>query len=149
VSPYPINRSPFPEGQCTMRNPGTDTRGQHRECDDSSSNITQPTSDGDRSIGELTRDFEIVEKGHWSSNPSQSLISIFRIQSACSGSHRLTLQSIENMVCDGRSWKGFRGIDGGKLMVDVHFLKRVPRSVRVIFTVTPIPAKFPLSIPLP
>jgi hypothetical protein len=120
VSPYSRNRSPFSEGQCTMRNPGIDSRERHRESDDSSHNIPQSTSDGDRSIGEPTRDFEVVEKGHWSSNPSQSLISIFRVQSACSGSHRLNIQTYSEMVCDGRSWKGFRGVDVGKLMVDVH-----------------------------
>jgi hypothetical protein len=122
VSPFSRIRSPSTGGQCTMKDPEFDSRKQHRRFDDSLENIPQQTSDGDRSIGELTRDFEIVERGHWSSNPSQSLISIFRVQSACSGSQRLNIQSIEKMVCDGRSWKGFRGVDGGELMVDVHFL---------------------------
>lgn len=112
VSPYPENRSPSQEGQCTMRSPGHYSRRKHRSTDDSSSNISQPSQKGDRSIGEL-----IVERGHWSNNPFQLLISDFRARSACSGFHnRINVQSNLAMVCDGKTWKGFRRVDGGKLV---------------------------------
>lgn len=131
-----------------MRNPKFDPRRKYRKTDDTPSNITQPGQDGDRDIGEQTRDFAVVERGHWSSNPSQSLISIFRLQSACSGSHRLNMESIPKMVCDGRSWKGFRGVDGGmfnvqssKLMVDVH---DQPLSRHFIHQTAPITADISL-----
>lgn len=100
-----------------MRSPGLSPRKKHRSSDDSRSIITQPSQDGDRDIGELTRSFEVVEGGHWSNNPFQSLISDFRARSACSGFHnRLPIGTNSAMVCDGKAWKGFREFDGGELM---------------------------------
>lgn len=122
VSPFSSICSPSSKGQCTMKTPGLELKETHRNSDDSSVNISQPRGDGNRHIGELTRDFKIVESGHWSSNPSQSLLSIFRDQSACCGTQRLNFQEKETMICDGKSWVGFRGVDRGKM--GTNFLKR-------------------------
>lgn len=115
-----------------MTSPGYLSRKKHRSADDSSSDFTQPRSNGGRDIGELTQDFEVVDRGHWSNNPIQSLISDFRAQSACSGFHnRLHVHRLDfTMVCDGQAWKSFRGIDGGELLLLVVVIVKRPFEIR-------------------